>query len=94
MQILLAPSGEMLPEDTQAQTKQVIENILAIVVEAGGNIDSIVKVMVYMTHLSHFTLMNTIYEEYFNESKPARGAVQVSALPKGALIAMDAIAVV
>ncbi len=93
MQIPITPSGEMVVDEIQPQTRQVIENIEAIIKEAGGTLNNVVKIMVYMSDLTNFTMMNTVYEEYFNESKPARGAVQVSAIPKGALIAMDAIAV-
>mgnify|MGYP006287635927 FL=1 len=94
MQIPLTPSGEMIDEDIHSQTRQVIENIESIVNEAGGELESIVKVMVYMKDLGQFVQMNTVYEEFFNKSKPARGAVQVAEIPKGALVAMEAIAVI
>lgn len=94
MQIPLTPSGEMISDDIHAQTRQVIENIESILKEADAGLDNVVKTMVYMKDLNQFAQMNTVYEEFFNESKPARGSIEVNAIPKGAIIAMEAIAVI
>ena len=93
MQIPLTSDGKQVADDISSQTHQVIKNIESIVKEAGGGLDSIVKTIVYMKDLSQFSQMNSIYEEYFNQSKPARGAVGVSSIPKDCLIAMEAIAI-
>lgn len=94
MQIPLTPLGDQVAGGIQAQTRQVIKNVESIVIEAGGDSTNIIKTMVYMKDLSQFAQMNEVYKEYFNQSKPARGAVEVSSIPKDCLIAMDAIAII
>lgn len=79
-------------EDVQSQTKQSLMNILAIVEEAGLKKENIVKCGVFMKDLSMFSDMNTVYQEFFGDHKPARFAVEVARLPKDALIEIDAIA--
>lgn len=77
----------------QAQTKQSLENIKAIVEKAGFNITDIVKCGVFLQDLSMFADMNVVYAEFFGSHKPARFAVEVSRLPLDVLIEIDAIAV-
>lgn len=79
-------------DDIQSQTKQSLMNILAIVEAAGLKKENIVKCGVFMKDLSMFSEMNSVYQEFFKDHKPARFAVEVARLPKDALIEIDAIA--
>lgn len=78
-------------EEIDCQIKKVIENLQAICNAAGGSLANLVKINVYLTDLSHFALVNSAMEQVFVRPYPARALVQVSALPKGAKIEMDAI---
>ena len=83
----------LVSEDIKDQTKQSLENIHAIIKEAGLTKEHIVKCTVFMTDLSEFGLMNQVYEQFFGEHKPARVAVEVRRLPKDVKVEIDAIAV-
>jgi len=85
-------TGELYVEDISLQTRQVIENMKAILEEKGYSLDDVVSVQVFMKDLSKFGEMNKVYEEYFKDSLPARAAIEVSNLPKGADIEMTSIA--
>ena len=92
-QISLDPeSMEMITGDIEVETEKVLKNIEAILKEDGLNLNNIIKTTVYLTDLSEFTRMNKVYEKFFSETKPARACVQVTALPKGAKVEIDAIA--
>lgn len=96
-QIPLNPqSGEIVGEgDIQAQTKQVMTNIEAILTAAGANWNSVVKTSVFLTDLANFSPMNQIYARYFAEdTAPARACVEVSRLPKDVLVEIECIAVI
>ncbi|QWC00436.1 RidA family protein [Mycoplasmatota bacterium] len=80
-------------DDIKSQTKQSLLNILGIVEEAGLKKENIVKCGVFMKDLSMFAEMNSVYQEFFGDHKPARFAVEVSRLPKDGLVEIDAIAV-
>lgn len=80
-------------EDIKSQTKQSIENVLAIVEKAGLKKEHIAKIGIFMKDMNMFAEMNEIYAHYFDEHKPARFAVEVARLPKDVLIEIDAIAV-
>lgn len=91
-QIPLHPeSMELVGDDIRAQITQVFDNLKAVAEAAGGNFSHIVKLNVFLTDLSHFPLINEIMACYFKEPYPARAAIGVSALPRGALVEMDAI---
>ena len=77
--------------DIEAQIRQVFENLKAIVVAAGASFDDVVKATVFLTDLSHFALVNKIMAEYFREPYPARAAVGVAALPRGAQVEVECI---
>ncbi|MGB9723502.1 MAG: RidA family protein [Chloroflexia bacterium] len=96
MQIPLDPSSGSLvsPEDVAAQTRRVLENLRAIVEAAGSSLEQVVKVTVYLQDMADFAAMNAVYGEYFPQEPPARAAVAVSALPRGARVAMEAVALV
>jgi len=77
----------------EEQIRQVFNNLRAVAVAAGGDLTHIVKLNIFLTNLEHFTLVNEIMTEYFQQPYPARAAVGVAALPKGAEVEMDAILV-
>jgi len=93
-QIPLDPaSGEVVEGDFAALTNRVFDNLAAVVEAAGGNMDDIVKLNVFLTDLSYFTTVNDLMAERFSEPYPARAAIQVAALPKGVPVEMDAVMV-
>jgi reactive intermediate/imine deaminase len=91
-QIPLDPATkEMVSGDVEAQVRRVFENLQAIVLAAGASLDDVVKVTVFLTDLSHFGLVNKVMAEYFREPYPARAAVGVAALPRGAQVEVECI---
>ncbi|OGP13791.1 MAG: reactive intermediate/imine deaminase [Deltaproteobacteria bacterium GWA2_54_12] len=94
-QIPIEPlSGELVTGSIEAQTRQVLKNLQGVLEEAGATMRDVVKTTVYLKDLSAFAEMNAIYGEFFTDPYPARATVEVSALPKGALVEIDAIAVI
>ncbi len=92
-QIPFTADGNLAGDDIQTQTHQAIKNILAILEEAGLTAENVVKTTVLMLDMSDFAVMNEIYNQYFETSKPARAAYQVARLPKDVKIEIEAIAV-
>jgi len=91
-QIPLDPAtGEMVAGDMEAQVRRVFENLKALAAAAESDLDHTVRVTVYLTDLQHFALVNRVMAEYFSQPYPARAAVGVAALPKGAAVEIDAI---
>ena len=91
-QIPLVPETmEMVDGDIDAQIRQVLDNISAISKAAGGSLDNVLRVGVFLTDLAHFGRVNEIMSEYFNEPYPARAAIGVASLPRDAEVEMDAI---
>ena len=91
-QIPLVPSTmEMVEVDTRRQIEQVFDNLRAVARAANGDLDDIVKLTVYLVDLSDFGLVNEVMESRFSSPFPARAAVQVAALPRGARVEVDAI---
>lgn len=91
-QIPLVPETmDIISHDISAQIVQVFENLKAVAQAAGGDLCDIVKLNVFLTDLTHFPLVNEIMGHYFQEPYPARAAVGVAALPKSALVEMDAV---
>lgn len=94
-QIPLDPaSGEVIEGDIAAMTRRVFDNLEAVAEAAGGSMNHIVKLNIFLTDLDHFAAVNEIMAERFDEPYPARAAIQVAALPKGVPVEMDAIMVV
>ncbi|MBQ0095719.1 MAG: RidA family protein [Bacteroidaceae bacterium] len=91
-QLPINPATGTMPDGIEAQTRQSLENIGAILKEAGLGFNDIVKTTVFMADLSMFGAMNAVYAEFFPESKPARACFQVAALPKAALVEIEAVA--
>jgi len=91
-QIPLDPATmELVGSDMNAQIRRVFDNLSAVCEAAGGALKDIVKLNIFLTDLSHFNLVNDIMKEYFKEPYPARAAIGVAALPKGADVEMDAV---
>lgn len=91
-QIPLVPASmEMVSDDIDAQIKQVFDNLSAVAAAAGGSLANVVKLNVFLTDLSHFPKVNEIMADYFSSPYPARAAIGVAALPKAALVEMDAV---
>ncbi|HEY6281974.1 MAG TPA: RidA family protein [Burkholderiales bacterium] len=93
-QIGLDPASMQMVEGIEAQIVRVFENLKAVAQAAGGSLDDVVKLNVFLTDLAHFARVNEIMAKYFREPYPARAAVGVAALPRGALVEMDAILVI
>lgn len=93
-QIPLDPATmTLVAGNMEAQITQVFENLKAVASAAGGSLSDIVKLNIYLTDLGHFALVNEVMARYFTQPYPARAAVGVAALPKGAAVEMDAIMV-
>ena len=93
-QIPLVPETMTLESgDMRAQIRRVFENLGAVAKASGGGLQDVVKLNVFLTDLAHFPLVNEVMAQYFREPYPARAAVGVAALPKGAAIEMDAVMV-
>ena len=94
-QIPLVPQTMQLVEgDMSAQIRQVFDNLQAVATAAGGGLVDIVKLNIYLTDLAHFPLVNEVMAAYFSEPYPARAAIGVAALPKGAAIEAHAVMVI
>jgi 2-iminobutanoate/2-iminopropanoate deaminase len=90
---IVPETGELLKDDIKKETRQCLENVKAILREAGATLENVVKVNIYIVNMDEFSSINEVYEEYFNEHKPARSCVEVSRLPKDGNIEIEAIAV-
>ena len=90
---LIPETMEIEQGDMRAQIRRVFENLSAVAQAAGGGLNDVVKLNIFLTDLAHFPLVNEVMAEYFTEPYPARAAVGVAALPKGVSIEMDAIIV-
>lgn len=91
-QLPVNPQTGELVSDIELATQQSIENIKAIVEQAGSSLDKVIKTVVFLKDLNDFTKMNAVYEKYFSANSPARSTVQVAKLPKDAVIEIEAIA--
>jgi len=91
-QIALTPNGEFLGGDVTAQTKQVCENLKAVLEEAGVSLKDVVKTTIFLANMDDFNDLNIVYGEYFSH-KPARSTVAVKTLPKNALVEIECVAV-
>ncbi len=87
-------SGELVNSDARVAAEQVLRNLRAVLAAADADISDVVKTTVYLQSMGDFAAVNEVYARHFGDAKPARACVEVSALPKGALVEIDAIAVV
>jgi 2-iminobutanoate/2-iminopropanoate deaminase len=94
-QIALDPStGELVPGDVTVQTERVMRNLTAVLQSAGATWADVVKTTVYLQDMADFPRVNEVYGRVLGSARPARSTVQVSALPRGVLVEIDAVAVV
>lgn len=94
-QISLDPAtGELVQGDFAAHARRVFENLKAVLGEAGASFSNVIKATVYVSDLGNFQTLNTIYAEYFGGHKPARTTIQAAALPKGAPVEIDLVAII
>ncbi|WP_276260093.1 Rid family detoxifying hydrolase [Haloglomus litoreum] len=94
-QIPLTPDGELLDDAPVArQTEQALDNLVAVLAEAGADPSDVLKTTVFLADIDDFDAMNETYATYFREEPPARSAVQAGALPKGVAVEIEAVAVV
>lgn len=87
-------TGEIVALDIESQTKQSIQNILAILNAAGGDLNNVVKTTVYLQSMGDFAAMNGIYSDFFKADAPARTCIEVAKIPKNALVEIEAIAII
>ncbi|MCU0811416.1 MAG: RidA family protein [Thiobacillaceae bacterium] len=92
-QIGLDPASMQLVDGIEAQIHQVFKNLRAVATAAGGSLGDVAKLNVFLTDLGHFSRVNEIMAEYFSQPYPARAAVGVASLPRGALVEADAVMV-
>jgi 2-iminobutanoate/2-iminopropanoate deaminase len=94
-QVCLDPkTGEMKNGSIEEETRQTLANLSAVVSSGGAALDDVVKTTIFLTDLGNFATVNAIYDEFFGAAKPARSTVQVSALPKGANVEIECIAII
>ncbi len=94
-QIPLSPAtGEVVEGGIEAQAKQVLANLKAVLEAGGADFSTVVKTTVFLTDLGNFATVNALYAEAFGDTKPARSTIQVSALPKDSLVEIEAVALV
>lgn len=85
-------TGELVAGDVTAQTERVLLNLKAVLTAAGKDFDDVVKTTIYLVDMGDFAAVNAVYGKYFGDSKPARSTVAVAALPRGARIEIDCVA--
>ncbi len=92
-QIPIDPAtGEIVPGDVQAQTRQVLKNVKAVLAAAGASLEDVVKTTVFITDMNDFPRVNQVYAEFFSGMPPARACIEVSKLPKAVMVEIEAIA--
>lgn len=87
-------SGQIIGTDIQTQTHRVLQNLQAVLNSAGASLGSVIKTTVFLTRMSDFQAMNTVYATYFGEHAPARSTVAVAELPRQALIEIECVALI
>ncbi len=93
-QLGLDPQTNELVEGIEAQTRQVLQNQASVLEAAGASLRNVVKTTVYLKDMGEFAKMNAVYGEFFPQDPPARSTIQAAALPKGALVEIDCVAVI
>jgi len=91
-QIGLCPSGELVGDDIHTQTHQVLQNLSAVVAEAGATLNDVIKTTIFLSDMDDFASVNKIYAEYFTDHKPARSTVAVRTLPLSVKVEIECIA--
>ncbi|OEU68656.1 MAG: reactive intermediate/imine deaminase [Desulfovibrio sp. S3730MH75] len=94
-QLGLSPeTGEFVSEELEAQTRQALENMKAILEACGSSLNKVIAVDIFLTDMGGFATLNAVYSEFFTDHKPARAAIEVSALPKGGIVEIKCTAAV
>lgn len=91
-QIPLNLQGEIVSDDVQEQTKQVLENLSTVLEAAGASLSSVVKTTIFISDMDHFQRINEVYGTFFDQHQPARSCVEVARLPKDVKVEIEAIA--
>ena len=91
-QIPINPSTDEIVEGVKEQTKQSLENCIAILSEANAKLSDVVKVSIFISDMNNFSNINEVYGEYFNKHKPARACIEVARLPKDVMVEIEMIA--
>ena len=91
-QLPLNSNGQLVSEDVQEQTKQVLENLKVVLNEAGADFNSVIKSTIFIADMNEFQQINEVYADYFSEHQPARSCVEVSRLPKDVKVEIELIA--
>ena len=91
-QLGLDPSTGNLQEGIEAQTRQALANLQAVLAEAGAGVENVVKTTIFLADMAHFATVNNLYAQVFQSEPPARSTVQVAALPKNGLVEIEVIA--
>ena len=91
-QLPINPADGTMPENVKDQTRQSLENVLAILASEGLDMSAVIRAGVFLDNMNDFGAMNEVYAEYFKEDCPARAAVEVAKLPKAALVEIEAVA--
>ncbi|WP_428867693.1 RidA family protein [Clostridium sediminicola] len=86
-------TGEF-PKTIKEQTRQSLENVKAVIEDAGSSMDKVVKTTVFLSDMNNFVEMNEVYKEFFTDNYPARSAVEVARLPKDALVEIEVVAII
>jgi 2-iminobutanoate/2-iminopropanoate deaminase len=89
---IVPESGSLVSDSASQQAEQVLKNLREVLIACSSDLSRVVKVTLYLTDLRDFSSVNEVYARYLGDTRPARTTVQVQALPKGALVAMDAMA--
>lgn len=92
-QIALKPSGEFLEGDVVEQAHQVLQNLSAVLEEAGSCLQKVLKTTIFLANMEDFAKVNEVYGAYFQDHKPSRSTVSVKSLPRNALVEIEAIAI-
>ncbi|WP_420595254.1 RidA family protein [Deinococcus sp.] len=91
-QIPLTPAGDLIEGGISEQTRQVLENVSAVLAEAGAGFAHVVKTTVFLSDMDNFAAMNAVYAEFFESPYPARSTVQVARLPRDVLVEIEVLA--
>lgn len=91
---MIPETGEIITDNIQKETRLCLNNLTAVLNAGGATLNDVVKVTVFVTDIGNFSLINEVYAEFFTEHRPARSLVEVSKLPKGGNIEIEAIAIV
>ena len=93
-QLGLDPVSGVLVEGVEAQARQAMQNLSAVLQEAGSSLDNVVKTVIFLANMADFAAVNAVYAEFFTAAPPARSTIQVAALPKAGLVEIEMIALV